>query len=240
MASPGRRPRWREAGRRAGRGAYARRMDTTPSDAAAFWDGIAESYAARPVDDPEAFERKIALIRERMKPGDVVLDIGCGTGSLCLRLADAGREVHGLDLSEAMIRIARAKAEDQAVDNVHFHVGPFDEGFTAFGDASLDGICACSILHLVEDRAAFLAQAHRLLKPGGFFVASTVSLRESWVPYGALIGVMRWFGKAPRVVSSLSKADVRTAIEAAGFVDVTEPDVGAERKVSFVLARKKG
>ncbi|MCB9796225.1 MAG: class I SAM-dependent methyltransferase [Alphaproteobacteria bacterium] len=204
---------------------------------AAFWDKLAERYAAQPVKDPDAFDRKIAITRARIKPGDVVLNIGCGTGSLSLRLADTGAELHGLDISSEMVRIARGKVEAAGVDNITFHVGAFDEGFTAFADGSLDGICAYSILHLLEDRQAALAQIYRLLKPGGFFVSSTVCIQESWAPLAPMITVLRWLGKAPRV-GSLSRAQIAAEIEAAGFVNVQQPDVGAEAMVGFVVAEK--
>lgn len=206
---------------------------------AAFWDRIAESYAAKPVDDPAAFERKIAITRAAMTPASVVLDIGCGTGSLALRLADAGREVHGLDISPEMIRIAEGKAADQSAENVRFHVGPFDDGFDAVADGALDGLCAYSILHLVEDRPAALAQIHRLLKPGGFFISSTVCLGPKRWLFGPVLALMRLFGKAPMV--KLFRAEQLLAeIEAAGFVDVTLTDVGAESTIAFVVARKPG
>ena len=105
---------------------------------ATFWNNVAEDYAARPVELPEAFERKIEITIGRMKPDDAVLDIGCGTGSLALRLAPFGGELHGLDISEEMIRIAKGKAEAQDVRNACFHVGPFDESFDTFEDGSLD------------------------------------------------------------------------------------------------------
>jgi arsenite methyltransferase len=203
----------------------------------AFWNQLADDYAKKPVDDPSAFERKIAITKERMKPGDVVLDIGCGTGSLALRLAPAARAVHGLDFSREMIRIANAKVRDQAVENVTFHVGAFDDGFTAFGDGSLDGICAYSLLHLVEDRGAALARIHRLLKPGGFFVSSTVCLGESWVPYRPFLAAMRWIGKAP-LVKVFSKQKLVEELSAAGFVDIAQPDVGAKSEIAFVVARR--
>ncbi len=149
---------------------------------AAFWDKLAERYAAKPVDDPEAFDRKIAITVSHMTPESTVLDVGCGTGSLALRLAPHGAEVHGLDLSSEMIRIARGKAADAGVSNVTFHVGPFDDSFTAFAPESLDGLCAYSILHLVADRAAALERIYDLIRPGGFFISSTVCLGESWVP----------------------------------------------------------
>lgn len=211
---------------------------THPRTDAAFWDRLADKYSRQPVANPEAFERKIAITRAQMAADAVVFDIGCGTGSLALRLAPSAAHVHGLDASSEMIRIAQGKARDQHVDNVTFHVGAFDDGFTAIADGSLDGVCAYSLLHLVDDRPAALARMHRLLKPGGFFVSSTVCLGESWAPLGPLLTVMRWLGKAPRV-TVLSKATLDREVRDAGFVDVEAPDVGAGPTIAFMVAHKR-
>lgn len=202
-----------------------------------FWNQIAEEYSKKPVDDPAAFEKKIEITKSRMRPDHVVLDIGCGTGSLALRLASSAAHVHGLDISSEMMRIARGKARNQSVKNVTFHTGAFDETFTALADGTLDGLCAYSILHLVEDRAATLAKIHRLLKPGGFFVSSTGCLGEEWLPYAPILTVARWLGKAPRV-SVISKKTLSREIESAGFVDLSQPDVGAKASIAFMVARK--
>jgi arsenite methyltransferase len=204
---------------------------------AAFWDKLAEPYSRKPVEDPAAFERKIEITKSRMTPQDVVLDIGCGTGSLALRLAPFAARVHGLDLSSQMIRIARGKADAQHADNVTFHVGPFDASFTTFEAGSFDGVCAYSLLHLVEDRPAALSHIHRLLKPGGFFISSTVCLAESWVPYRPILHVMRWLGKAP-MVKVISKQTVADEVLRAGFIEVSQPDVGAISTVAFMVATK--
>jgi 2-polyprenyl-3-methyl-5-hydroxy-6-metoxy-1,4-benzoquinol methylase len=206
-------------------------------DDAAFWDGVAAKYSKQPVANPDAFEAKINMTKSRMKATDVVLDIGCGTGSLALRLAESGAQVHGLDISSEMIRIARGKAEAQGVDSVRFHTGPFDESFDDFGAESLDGICAYSVLHLVEDRSAALEQIFNLLEPGGFFISSTVCLGESWLPYGVIIGGMRLIGKAP-MVKILDKRMLVEEIRRAGFVEIAQPDVGAESQIAFIVATK--
>lgn len=204
---------------------------------AAFWNKLAEKYSRTPVANPDAFDRKIAITQARMTPQDVVLDIGCGTGSLALRLAASGAQVHGLDLSSKMIQIAEGKAVAENVGNVTFHTGPFDESFNAFESGSLDGICAYSLLHLVEDRPAALDQVFRLLKPGGFFVSSTVCLRESWVPFAPALKVMRWLGKAP-MVKIFSRATLEDDVRRAGFVDIASPDVGAKPMIAFIVASK--
>jgi len=204
---------------------------------AAFWNALAERYARQPLANPGAFERKIEITQARMRPTDVVLDVGCGTGSLALRLAPRAATIHGLDISNEMIRIARGKAQAAGAANVSFHVGPFDSSFELFEPESLDGVCAYSLLHLVEDRAAALGRIYRLLRPGGFFVSSTVCLGESWLPYRPILQVMRWLGKAPRV-SSLRKRGLEDELRHAGFIGLDQPDVGAESTIAFIVAEK--
>ncbi len=204
---------------------------------AAFWNNLAEKYAARPVQDPSAFDRKIAVVRALLRPDHTVLNIGCGTGSLSLRLAESGADLHGVDVSSEMVRIAREKTAAQGAENVTFHVSPFDDSFTEFADGSLDVALAFSILHLVPDLDDALARIFRLLKPGGSFVSSTVVLGESFVPYRPMLAVMRWLGKAP-MVHIYSKHHVAEAMRRAGFVDVRQPDVGAKPIVGFMTAVK--
>lgn len=205
---------------------------------AEFWNRTAQRYSRQRVGNPDAFERKIEATRALITPRSVVLDIGCGTGSLALRLAPSAAEVRGLDFSSEMIRIANDKARAQQVGNVRFHTGPFDDSFSAFADGELDGVCAYSLLHLLADRAAALQRIHRLLKAGGFFVSSTVCLRESRIPFRPLLGAMRWLGLAPSVVSLLSRQDVVDEIRQAGFVDLSQPEVGAGPTIAFVVAMK--
>jgi len=163
-----------------------------------FWDKLAERYAKQPIANLASYERKLEVTKARLSPTDVILDIGCGTGSLALELAPHVAEVHALDFSAEMIRIGERKASDQHVTNITFHQTTLEE-VDGFRPEQFDGICAYNILHLVGDRTDTLQRVFSLLKPGGFFISSTACLGESLVPYTPLLAVMRWLGKAPPV-----------------------------------------
>ena len=203
---------------------------------AEFWNQLAEKYAAQPVKDVRAFDRKKAITREHLRPRSIVLEIGCGTGSLALEMSRDVGHIHAVDVSAEMIRIAEKKKVAQGVTNVTFHTGTLDAVLPRL-PAEFDAVWAYSILHLVDDRAGTLKTAFELLQPGGAFVSSNVCLAGRWVPYRTLIAVMRWFGKAPRVHCYDRKTILREIGEA-GFADIEEKDVGTSRTVAFIIAKK--
>jgi arsenite methyltransferase len=203
---------------------------------AKFWDSVAEKYAASPVKNTSAFERKQAVTREHLRPDSNVLEVGCGTGSLALALSPFAGHLHAVDVSAEMLRIADRKRQTQAVNNVTFHQGTLD-GALPFQPASFDCALAFSILHLVPDRTQVLRNIWELLKPGGSFVSSNACLGDTWLPYGPLIRVARWFGKAPKV-HIYDRATIMREMRAAGFAQVEERDVGAEKIVALIVAKK--
>jgi ubiquinone/menaquinone biosynthesis C-methylase UbiE len=76
---------------------------------AQFWDKAARKYAASPIDDEAGFERTLARTRALIAPGVRALELGCGTGTAALRLADAAESYLATDISERMIAIAQEK-----------------------------------------------------------------------------------------------------------------------------------
>ncbi len=109
-----------------------------------------------------------------IKPGNKVLDVGCGTGSLTLTAksyAGAAGTVYGIDASPEMIEAARRKAAQSGIQAV-FEVGLIEK--LAFPDASVDVVINRLVIHHLPDdlkRAAF-AEILRVLKPGGLFFAA--------------------------------------------------------------------
>lgn len=119
--------------------------------------------------------------------GDAVLELGCGTGTLTALLVERGAEVVGIDVSDAMLRVARANAPDAEL--VHMTATEID----ALGGESFDRIVATlSLSELSADELDHvLALATVALKLGGrVVIADEVRPRRSW--QRALAACIRW------------------------------------------------
>lgn len=207
---------------------------------ATFWNGMAERYSRRPVQDPETYDYTLGRVRAYLGPEDRVLEIGAGTGTTALKLADAAGRIVASDYSDAMIAIARRKATDQGAQNVSFDVAPAE----APPAGPFDAVMTFNLLHLVSDLDTALAAMAAQIRPGGLFITKTPCLagREAgWKVRLMLraLPLMQWAGKAPRV-NRFDTATLDTAIERAGL-DIVETANHSETPPSrFVVARKPG
>jgi SAM-dependent methyltransferase len=109
---------------------------------------------------------------------DRVLDVGCGPGSITLGLAAEAHHVIGVDLEDAEFTEARKYASEHGIDNVEFREGTICQ--LDFPDASFDVCTLFSMMETLDNPLAGLAEARRLLKPGGLIGASSIE-------YGGLI-----------------------------------------------------
>lgn len=208
-----------------------------PTNNALFWDRIARKYAKDPIADMAGYERTLDHARNHLKNTDIVFEFGCGTGTTALKLAPSVTRLVATDLSQEMIAIAREKAAAESCTNVEFVVATPDT--SPFPDASFDAVLAFNVLHLIEDRAAALRAAHRLLKPGGLFMSKTPALAEMGVAIRLLVPVMQLFGQAPYVGFVTSEA-LEHEIADAGFEMVERSKLGSGKKDvrPFLVARK--
>lgn len=105
-------------------------------------------------------------------PSGAVVDLGCGTGQIIRRLSRdvPGLQAVGVDVSRAMLEeaISQVREHAEAVDFLRAQVPPLP-----FNDASLGGVLAVGLLHLLPELDGLLAEVARALKPRGRFVATT-------------------------------------------------------------------
>lgn len=179
--------------------------------ATAFWDGIAEKYAKQPIGNKDAYKATLDRVRHWLRPDMSVLEIGCGTGSTALELADGVARYLGTDLAGEMIRIAKDKSAGS--EPITFAV---DAAETAGAGQSFDAVLTFNLLHLVEDPAAVMTHVRSLLPKGGLFISKTPCLGgKPW--FRPLLWAMQAIGKAPAPVHFLRPATIEASLIAAGF-----------------------
>ncbi len=165
-----------------------------------------------------------AYLLPHLKPGLRVLDFGCGPGTISVGLAKAVEpgEIHGIDMEESQIGLARAAAQAGGHANATFHVG--DVTALPFEDDSFDVAHCHAVLMHVPDTKAVLAEVKRVLKPGGIIASREMFVSSSFVEPGAEETADAWAtfakllagnGGHPQMGKELKKAFLD-----AGFTDI--------------------
>jgi SAM-dependent methyltransferase len=165
-------------------GYYAGRLDGERLDAC---------YALASPRVRQYLEAELAHLRSRIAAGQRVLELGCGTGRVALRLLGEGRRVVGIDTAPASLALAAARTPPGAA--AHFLC--MDAARLAFADASFDavacvqnGICAFGV-----DQELLMREALRVLRPGGRALFSTYAgsfwpHRLAWFEAQAAAGLL--------------------------------------------------
>lgn len=196
-----------------------------------FWDWVAKRYARTPVSDEAAYQEKLRKTRAVLTPESEVLEFGCGTGSTAITLAPRVQNYLATDISGRMLDIARGKAE--GIANLRFEQKRLEEVTPPEG--GFDAVLGHSILHLLPDKEAAIAQAFTLLKPGGVFISSTTCL--------AKVGFLKpllWVGNKVGLLPTVkffSADELVDSLKAAGFT-IEERWQPTPKAAMFLIARK--
>lgn len=134
-----------------------------------LWFGPLYRFLGGPDAPADDRERVVDLL----EPADAhVLDVACGTGRLTRRLAADAASVTGIDVSAAMLERARRSAARRDLERVSFARMSADPLW--FTDDAFDRVVCTWALHVFPDPSAALAEARRVLRPGGRIVLTTV------------------------------------------------------------------
>jgi SAM-dependent methyltransferase len=172
--------------------------------------------------------------------GETVLDLGSGAGADVLisarRVGATGKAI-GLDMTDEMLDLAHANAAEARVENVEFVKGYLEE--LPLPDGSVDVVISNCVINLSGDKPKVLAEAARVLKPGGRFAISDV-IADADMDDATKADMAAWTGC---IAGALTEAEFRETLAAAGLEDVeirethrVHPHAGA----AIIRARKPG
>ncbi len=189
------------------------RVTSTPS----YTMGYSDEF--RKLLDRRSAQTSAAHLLPHLKPGLRVLDFGCGPGTISIGLARAVEpgELHGIDMEESQIEMARGAALAGGHSNAVFHTGDVTD--LPFEDDSFDVAHCNALLMHIPDTQATLAEVKRVLKPGGL-----ISSRE-------LIGASSFFEPELEDMGG-AWATFTKLLEANG----AHPQMGKELKRAFLDA----
>jgi len=151
----------------------------------------------------------------QLKAGEVVLDLGSGGGIdvlLSARRVGPTGKAYGLDMTDEMLALARENQRRAGVENVEFLKGQIER--IPLPDNSVDVIISNCVINLSGDKDRVIAEAFRVLKPGGRFAVSDVVTRGS-LPEPVRRSLALWTGC---VAGALDEQEYIQKLTAAGFV----------------------
>jgi arsenite methyltransferase len=170
--------------------------------------------------------------------GETVLDLGSGAGADVLisakRVGATGKAI-GLDMTDEMLDLARANASEAGVENVEFVKGYIED--IPLPDASVDVVISNCVINLAGDKHKVLAEAARVLRPGGRFAVSDV-IADSGMDDATRADMAAYTGC---IAGALTETEFRDALAAAGLGDVEIREthrVHAQATSAIVRARK--
>ena len=149
--------------------------------------------------------------------GETVLDLGSGAGADVLisarRVGTTGRAI-GLDMTDEMLELARTNAADAGVENVEFVKGYIEE--IPLQDGSVDVVISNCVINLAADKRKVLAEAARVLKPGGRFAVSDV-IADPDMDAATRADMQQWTGC---IAGALTRDEFEQALADAGLADI--------------------
>jgi arsenite methyltransferase len=149
--------------------------------------------------------------------GETVLDLGSGAGAdvlISARRVGASGKAIGLDMTDEMLELARANAAQAGVSNVEFVKGYIED--IPLPDASVDVVISNCVINLAGDKSKVLAEAARVLRPGGRFAVSDV-IADPGMDEATRADMAAYTGC---IAGALTEGEFRAALAAAGLTDI--------------------
>ncbi len=170
--------------------------------------------------------------------GEIVLDLGSGAGADVLisarRVGGTGKAI-GLDMTDEMLELARTNAAESGVDNVEFVKGYIED--IPLPDGSVDVVISNCVINLAADKRRVLAEAARVLKPGGRFAVSDV-IADADMDETTRADMQQWTGC---IAGALTRDEFEEALAGAGLheIEIQETHRVHEHASSAIVRARK-
>ena len=206
---------------------------------AKMWDKFAKGYAEQPIENQEAYDKKVSITQKYLQKHMEVLEYGCGTGETSMIHAPFVKHILATDISGKMLESARKRLEESPeVKNVEFQQVSIDQ--LQLQDESKDVVLGLSILHLLlKNRDEVISKTYTWLKPGGLFVTSTACIGDMGAsPFlKRLLPIGSFFGFTPYVDAGITKEKLRESLIQHRFTIEYEWQPKKDAAV-FIVAKK--
>jgi SAM-dependent methyltransferase len=172
-----------------------------------------ESFWADAPADPEpwAWERRRALLLSEARPGERVLDLGCGAGRFVAALRDAGADPVGVEIAEAALSRARAVAPGADLRQLE------PDGSIPLEHGSVDLVWCSEVLEHVADGGHLLQEARRVLRPGGRILVTVPYHGRVQAACVALVRFDAHFDPLGQHLRFFTRTTLAASLHAAGF-----------------------
>ena len=177
-----------------------------------------------------------------LRPGETVLDLGSGAGLdvlLSARRVGPGGHAYGVDMTDEMLELAQTNKKKSGLSNATFLKGTIDA--VPLPAAAVDVVISNCVINLAADKAAVIAEAFRVLRPGGRFAVADMVELDALAP-AVKKASDAWAGC---IAGTIPVEDYRQLLLAAGFENpeidvhaVTEVPEGGRIGSAYLRARK--
>jgi arsenite methyltransferase len=172
-----------------------------------------------------------------LKPGETVVDLGCGGGIDVLlaarKVGPSGRAI-GIDLTPEMIERAKANAAKAGLSNAEFYLAPMEQ--LPLPDASVDCLISNCVINLAADKRQVFREMFRVLKPGGRVAVSDIALKQP-LPDELARSIAAYVGC---ISGALLIDDYRSQLAEAGFTAVQVVDTGKDLNAYAKIENQAG
>lgn len=205
-----------------------------------FWDSAAKNFDKTEDRFEYIHSRSRNNTKKYLENSNVVLDYGCGTGTLSCEIAHLVKEIHAIDISSKMIEIAKEKVVDKNIENITFsQTDIFDKKHKKL---SYDRILAFNMLHTIAKPKEVIQRIDDLLKPNGLFISVTPCLggKLSFLVglQIRLVKMMCKIGVIPIPIRRLKSSDLDDLITIGNFQIVDTEEIYKGASSYFVVAKK--